>query len=309
MQPAPQRTHLALALFALWVLWGSTYLSIGVAVRSIPPFTMAGLRFLLAGTAFALWLLARKQTHGLRQRRVWLGGLGSGFALVLCSNGLVSWASMALSSSVVALLVATVPLWMAVFEHLRGTRQGPLVWLGVLLGLAGVATMVWPQDGQWLLHGGSVVALMVATITWSAGSLWSRGAMQGCDPLAFATAQMLCGGALQLACGGALGEWTAWDPARVPTAGWGNLVYLAVAGSLLGFSAYLWLLRNTTSAVAASYAFVNPLVALLLAVTIGDEVLMARTWPAGALILAAVACVLRERALATRAKNGESRTT
>lgn len=303
MDASPARTRLLLALFALWILWGSTYLSIRVAVRSIPPFTMAGTRFVLAGSALALWLLARRAP--LFDARTWRGGLGSGFLLVLCSNGLVSWSSKALDSSVVALLVATVPLWMALFEQARGARQGPLVWLGVALGLGGVATMVWPEGGELRLHLPSVLALAAATMMWSAGSLWSRGAMQGVDPMCFAAAQMLCGGALQLGCGAAIGEWRGFDPAAVPPAGWGNMLYLAVAGSLVGFSAYLWLLRNSSSAVAASYAFVNPLVALLLAVTVGEEVLMPRTWPAAALILGAVACVLRERALQQRrAKQG-----
>jgi drug/metabolite transporter (DMT)-like permease len=287
------RLLLVLALGALWVLWGSTYLSIRVAVQSIPPFTMAGCRFVLAGGALCLWLVATGAP--LFARRAWLGGLASGFLLVLCSNGLVSWSSRELDSNSVALLVATVPMWMALLETLGGKRQGPLVWLAVALGLGGVATLAWPDADGVALHPPSVAALMVATLAWSFGSLWSRGAMQGVDARAFAAAQMLCGGLLQLVAGALLGEWRGFEPLATPVSGWGNMLYLAVAGSLLGFSAYLWLLRHHSSALAASYAFVNPLVALLLGVTIGEETLGPRTWPAALLILAAVACVLRAR--------------
>ena len=295
MDRGRDRLILVLALGALWILWGSTYLSIRVAVQSIPPFTMAGGRFVLAGGALCLWLAATGAP--LFERRAWTGGCASGFLLVLCSNGLVSWSSGELESNVVALLVATVPMWMAVFETLGGKRQGPLVWLAVALGLAGVATLAWPDSDGAMLHPPSVAALMFATMTWSFGSLWSRGAMQGVDARAFAAAQMLCGGLMQLAAGALLGEWRGFDPSAVPPSGWGNLLYLAVAGSLLGFSAYLWLLRHRSSALAASYAFVNPLVALCLAATIGEETLGPRVWPAALLILAAVACVLRVRAL------------
>ncbi|MFN9787059.1 MAG: EamA family transporter [Planctomycetia bacterium] len=294
MSRGRDRLLLVLALGALWILWGSTYLSIRVAVRSIPPFTMAGCRFVLAGGALCLWLLATRAP--LFERRAWRGGLASGFLLVLCSNGLVSWSSRALDSNIVALLVATVPMWMALLETLGGKRQGPLVWLAVALGLAGVATLAWPAADGLPLHPPSVAALMVATLCWSFGSLWSRGAMQGVDARAFAAAQMLCGGVLQLAAGALMGEWRGFDPRSVPPSGWGNMLYLAVAGSLVGFSAYLWLLRHHSSSLAASYAFVNPLVALLLAATIGEETLGPRTLPAALLILAAVVCVLRLRA-------------
>lgn len=290
LEPA-KRARLVGALFCVWVLWGSTYYAIRVAVEVLPPFLMAGSRFLFAGTLLMAFALARGEPRPRREHVV--PALVSGALLMLASNGLVCWAETRVASSIAALVVSCVPLWMLLFDWWRpgGVRPPLAGFAGVAVGIAGVALLSAP-DPSHPLDALGIAALLGATISWSIGSLYSRQARLPQSQMVSTAAQMLCGGALQVIGGIAFGETARVDVAAIEprhVLGW---LWLVGAGSLLGFSAYLWLLKNTSPAVATSYAFVNPLVALTLGTWLGAETLPGRAWFAAALIVGAVALVV-----------------
>lgn len=304
----PERWRIACALAAVYVLWGSTYLAIKIAIETLPPFLMAGTRFMTAGTL--LYVFMRVRGESAPTRRHWRSALIAGAFLMMASNGLVSWAEKRIDSSLAALLVGTVPLWMMLLDWIRpgGTRPSIATILGVLVGIVGVALLVWPDDGADAvpLSIAGVVALLAATFAWSIGSIYSRGAEFPRSPALATAMQMLCGGALQFTLGTAIGEWHGFDPSRVSTSSVLGVVYLLVAGSLIGFTAYIWLLRNTSPAVASSYAFVNPLVAVLLGVTFGHEKLGSRTlFAAPVIVLAVILVVLFKKVPAPAASAAE----
>lgn len=288
------RARLVLALLCVWILWGSTYYAIRVAVEVLPPFVMAGSRFVLAGAL--LYAYARLRGEPGPRREHLVPALVSGALLMLCSNGLVCWAETRVESSVAALVVSCVPLWMLLLDWARprGTRPPIASFGGVAVGIAGVALLAAP-DPSHPLDALGIAALVGATISWSAGSLYTRQARLPESQQVSTALQMLCGGALQLAFGLATGEGARVDLALVEARHVASWLWLVGAGSLLGFSAYLWLLKNTSPAVATSYAFVNPLVALALGAWLGGEVLGPRAWMAAGLIVGAVALVVARR--------------
>jgi drug/metabolite transporter (DMT)-like permease len=215
---------------------------------------------------------------------------------MLGSDGLVCWAETRVDSSVAAVIIACVPLWMLLFDWGRrnGVRPPAQALAGVALGIAGVALLSAP-DPEHPLDPLGLLALFGATISWSIGSLYARSARLPESQLVSTAMQMLCGGALQIAAGLALGEGARLDVARVGPEHIAALLWLVVAGSLVGFTAYIWLLKNTSPAVATSYAFVNPLVAVALGVGLAGERIGPRTAAAAALILSAVALVVVRR--------------
>jgi len=295
MSAAPvQRARLVAALFCVWVLWGSTYYAIRVAVEVLPPFLMAGTRFLVAGLLLMSFALFRGEARPRREHLV--PALISGALLILFSNGLVCWAETRVASSIAALVVSCVPLWMLLFDWWRpgGRRPPAFGFAGVAVGMSGVALLAAP-DPDHPLDVLGIVALLGATISWSVGSLYSRQAGLPESQMVSTAAQMLCGGALQVAGGLAFGEGARLEISAVELRHVMAWFWLVGAGSLLGFSAYLWLLKNTTPAVATSYAFVNPLVALTLGAWLGAEILQPRVWIAAALIVGAVALVVARK--------------
>jgi drug/metabolite transporter (DMT)-like permease len=185
----------------------------------------------------------------------------------------VCWAERRVDSSLAALLVATVPLWMMTIEWARpgGRRPGPLTITGVVIGLGGVALLVWPEAGEMRLDPLGIVALLVAPLCWAVGSLYTRSANLPRSMIKASAMQMLCGGTMQFLLGSALGELSDFDPLRASAKSLWSLAYLLVAGSLLGFTAYVWLLRHTTPVRAATYAYVNPIVAVILGATLAGE--------------------------------------
>jgi len=291
---APSRAHVVLALLSVWILWGSTYYAIRIAVEALPPFLMAGTRFVLAGVILGAFALSRGAAWPRREH--WGPALVCGALLMLGSNGLVCWAETRVDSSVAAVIIACVPLWMLLFDWGRtnGVRPPSQALAGVALGIAGVALLSAP-DPEHPLDALGLLALFGATISWSVGSLYARSARLPESQLVSTAMQMLCGGALQLVAGLVLGEGGRLDLARVGPEHVAALAWLVVAGSLVGFTAYLWLLKHTAPAVATSYAFVNPLVAMALGVGLLGERLGPRTVMATALILAAVALVVVRR--------------
>jgi drug/metabolite transporter (DMT)-like permease len=291
----PGRTKLILAFAAVYVIWGSTYLAILYAIETLPPFLMAGTRFVVAGALLYLW--ARSRGLAAPTRTQWLACAGAGLLMLMGGNGAVVWAEQRVPSGVAALLVAIVPCWMVLLDWLRGgMRPTPQVVAGLVLGLLGLALLVGPEA---LIGGGRVdtlgaIVLVVGGLSWAAGSLYSRGRKLPRPRIATA-AQMLAGGAGLLVLGTMTGEWTRIDPAAISTRSLLALLYLVVFGSLIAFSAYVWLLRVSTPAKVSTYAYVNPIVAVLLGWTFAGEALTWRMIVAAAVIVTGVALITLQR--------------
>ncbi len=286
------RTLLLVAFATVYVVWGSTYLAIRIAVESIPPFAMAGARFVLAGGllyAFARPRSARPTLAHWRSAAI-VGGL-----LLFMGNGLVCWAETSISSGLAALLVTTAPLFFALFDWLafKGPRPTLRAWVALAFGFAGVALLVGPVKG--MAAALPALALLVASIAWTWGSLLSRQLPLPENPAMGTAMEMLAGGAFLLAGAlvtGQLGEVDAraFEPRALLA-----LAYLTLFGSIVGFSAYVWLLRNASARAVSTYAFVNPLVAVVLGWAILDEELKPRHLIAAALIVTSVALLTLSR--------------
>jgi drug/metabolite transporter (DMT)-like permease len=287
------RARLIAAFAAVYVIWGSTYLAIRFAVQTLPPLLMASARFILAGLIVLVW--ARLRDGAAWPNRVeWRVGLISGALLLLGGNGGVSWAEQRVPSGIAALLVAVVPVFMVLLEWLRpgGRRPSAAVFVGVGLGLAGLALLVGPES---LRGGGSdaigALVLVLASLSWAAGSLYTKFAPKATSGTMATGTQMLAGGLALLIASVIAGEPARLDLAHASTASLIAFVYLLTFGSLIGFTAYVYLLSHTTAAKASTYAYVNPVVAVLLGWAIGHESVTKRTVLAAAVILAGVAII------------------
>ncbi len=287
------RLRLAIGFAVIYVVWGSTYLAIRVALANIPPFVLGSVRFLVAGGglyAWSRWRGAPKPT-GLQWRNAAIvGGL-----LLFIGNGAVSWSEQRVSSGMTSLLVATVPLWLVLSEAVRGNRPTVAKLLGVAAGLVGVGLLVLPVDGD--LHNTAVdpigaMVLSVSALSWTIGSLFSRQAVLA-KPASMASAmQMLVGGTLLLALSLVSGEAIPfWSAPHVTTASVLAVVYLIVFGSLVGFSTYMWLLSVASPTAVGTYAYVNPVVAVILGVLLLGETLPPRGVLAMFIIVGSVALV------------------
>jgi drug/metabolite transporter (DMT)-like permease len=285
--------QLGVAFAAVYVIWGSTYLSIRYAIETIPPFTMAGLRFVTAGGVLYVWTRWHRGVAA-PTRAEWRSCAIVGGLLLLGGNGAVVWSEQWVPSGLAALLVATVPLWMVLLDWgVGGSRPGPGLFLGLLWGLAGVGLLVGTpgvDPGEPLQLAGTA-ALLGASVSWAAGSIYSRSGGLPTSPRLATAMQMLTGGGMLLALGLVSGEIPKIDLAAVSLRSMAALVYLIVAGSLVAFSAYIWLLRHASAARVSTYAYVNPVVALLLGWALADEPLTPRTLLAAAVILTAVMVV------------------
>jgi drug/metabolite transporter (DMT)-like permease len=282
------------AFAAIYVIWGSTYIAIRYAVESIPPFLMAGTRNLVAG--LLLFAFARARGAGLPTRAQWRDAVIAGGLMLMIGNGGVTWAEQMIPSSVTALLIALTPVWMVLFDWLRprGTRPGPVVLLGLAVGFAGTAMLAGGRwNGAESNYGWGVAALMAASICWALGSVFNRSADKPASPFLSVAMQMMAGGALLLGAAGASGEMKTFSPGQVTWLSFNAWLYLMLAGSIVGYTAYVWLLHATTPARVATYAYVNPLIAVLLGCTIGREPFSRDVFIAGAMIIAAVVLVLR----------------
>jgi drug/metabolite transporter (DMT)-like permease len=251
--PAPadgDRFGLLAGFAAIYLIWGSTYLAIRFAVETLPPFLMTGVRFLMAGTLMYGW--ARLRGLGRPSRSHWAAAALVGTLMLLFGVGGVSWAEQWVPSGAAALIVAVGPLWMVMIDWLffGGVRPGARVVAGILLGFAGVVLLVGPEElagaGRIDLVGTGVILL--GTLTWSFGSLYSRGPSLPSSPILATGMEMLMGAFVLLAVGTAAGEWAALDVAAVSLRSLLSVGYLAVFGSIIALSAYLWLLKVTTPA-------------------------------------------------------------
>ena len=259
--PAPR---VALALAAVFLIWGSTYLAIRFALEGgFPPFLLGGIRFLLAGGLVFAFLRLRGVAAPTRAQ--WGNAAVMGVLLLVLGNGMVNFAEKSVSSGMAAVAVASAPLWMGVFAAMRGQRPSGIEWVGLAIGFVGV---VWLNAGSSLnASRAGMLALLVATIAWSFGSIWSRGRDLP-SPFMASAAQMLCGGAAMLVLGLAIGE--RFD--GLPSAhGLAAFAYLVVFGSIIGFSAYIWLLHHVRPTLAGSYAYVNPAIAVALGAWLAGE--------------------------------------
>jgi drug/metabolite transporter (DMT)-like permease len=279
------------ALLVVYVVWGSTYLGILIATRTIPVFAMTAVRFLIAGALLYAWAVRRGDRAGDRPGGPqWVAAGIVGAALFLVGNSGVAWAEKRVDTGIASLIIAAVPLWMALFDRVAcGQRLHGMALIGLAVGFGGVALLAWPSGPSHIDIGGAI-ALLVAGAGWAAGSLYSRRAPLPRRPLVSAGMQMLVGGALLLVVAGATGELT-----RVPDVSTTSilaLAYLIVFGSLLAFSAYVWLLRNARTSLVSTYAYVNPLVAVFLGWAVEHEGVSARSIIAGILILLAVALIV-----------------
>jgi drug/metabolite transporter (DMT)-like permease len=309
MPEGSERTRLLAAFAAVYVIWGSTYLAILYAIETLPPFLMAGARFLVAGSALYAWARLR----GVPRPRLvhWRSAAIVGAFLLLGGNGGVVWSEQRVPSGLAALLVATVPLWMVVFESLRpgGVKPGRGVWVGLALGLAGAALLV----GRGELAGGrgadplGAAVLIAASMSWACGSIYARGARLPESPLLATGMEMLSGGVLLTVAGLAGGEWGRLALGQVSARSLWSLVYLIVMGSLVGFTAYIYLLQKTTPALASTYAFVNPVVAVLLGWALAGEAVTTRTLLAAVVIVTAVVVIIMSRARGTAPRPRDER--
>lgn len=290
----PMKVRIWSALLAVYIVWGSTYLAIRFAVETLPPFLMAAARFILAGAILFVW--RRLSGDAPPTRRQWGSAAIIGSFLLLGGNGGVVWAEQSVPSGVAALLVGAAPLWMVLIDALRpgGVRPNWQTLAGVLVGFGGIALLVGPGElagnGQGFGLVG-IVVLLLAALSWSVGSLYSRRADLPASALLGTGMEMLVGGAGLLVLGTVTGEWSRLDWGAVSLRSLGGLGYLVLFGSLVGFAAYTWLLRVAPTPLVSTYAYVNPLVAILLGNLLAQEELSPRIILAALVIVSAVALI------------------
>lgn len=286
----PARSALITAFAAIYLIWGSTYLGIRVAVETMPPFAMAAVRFSIAGAL--LFTFLRLRGAPAPNAAQWRANAIIGTFLLLGGNGLVAWAEQVVPSGVTALVIGVQPLFFVLTEWAwpGGTRPTVTIMAALLLGFAGVAWLAAPWEDS--LHGGlnlgGVIAILLACVFWAIGSIYARHAKHGLDPLYAASVQMLTGGGA-LALGAVVhGDFNHFDVAAISSRSWLAFVYLIFAGSLVGFSTFVWLIKHSTPARVSTYAYVNPIVAVFLGWLILGEPVTSRTIVATVVIIAAV---------------------
>jgi drug/metabolite transporter (DMT)-like permease len=284
------------ALLTVYVIWGSTYLGIRLAIASIPPFFMAGTRYLAAGGAMFLfaWVRGAKMPSLVE----WRDAVIVGACLLLVGNGGVTFAEQYVPSGTAALLVATVPVFLTVFAWLTGVgpRPGRVISFALLLGLLGVSILARPgvksslsDQNNWYA---GMVALLIAAAVWAGGSLYSRKAARPSSAIVGVGIQMISGGALLLLVSFSTGEAARFDWSRITAQSAFAWVYLVVFGAIIAFTAYIWLVRVCSPALVGTYAFVNPVVAVLLGWAIAGENLDRRTICGAAVIVVAVVMIV-----------------
>ena len=304
-RPAPSTLSVAVALATVYVVWGSTYLAIAYVVETLPPFLAAGARFVLAGGLLLAFLLAqdrwRRRTAGaaalerprlIEWRTAWIVGV----LLLLGGNGMVMTAEQTVPSGIAAVIIATVPIWMSVFDALLTRRRPSLLAIGgLLVGLVGVGILLMPTDGVQAIDPLGIGMLVIATVSWAAGSLYARHGPMPRNHLLGTGMQQLAGGMSLLVLGLAVGDVGRTDFGAVSTESMVALAYLVVFGSLIAFTAYVWLLNHVAVTTVATYAYVNPVVAVALGLLFRGEELTPRTLLAAALIIGAVVAMVSGR--------------
>jgi len=290
----PPKSKIALAFAAVYVVWGSTYLAIRFGVETIPPFMMAGMRF--AGAGLLLYGWARVRGAPAPARHEWRSAAVIGLLLLFVANGGVTWAEQRVPSGIAALLAATVPLWIVVLDWAvhGAARPRPGVVVGLAVGLAGVLILIGPDQllGSRRLDITGIAVLLLAAVSWAAGSLYARGARLPSSPLLATSMEMLSGAAALFLLAGLTGEFQRFDPGAVAGRSWLSVAYLSLFGSIIGFSAYVWLLRVAHASRVATYAYVNPVIAILLGWSLAGEAFTVQMLVAAAVIVVAVVMII-----------------
>lgn len=280
----PRGLAVLLALAAVYVIWGSTYLGIRFALEGgYPPLLMAGGRFLLAG--LLMFGVLRWRGTPMPTRAQWKNLAVMGLLMMGLGNGMVTLAEQWVSSGLTAVAVASAPLWMALFSSIRGQHPKRLEWIGLCIGFVGV---VWLNAGSTLSGSqNGLIALLIAPIAWAFGSIWSRGRDMP-SPFMSAAGQMICGGVMMLTAGVVTGESFQGMPTLKGTLA---VAYLVTFGSIIGFTAYVWLLDHVRPTLAGSYAYVNPVIAVMLGAWLAAESFTAHDLGAMLVILLGVVAI------------------
>ena len=285
------RSHVITAFAAVYVVWGSTYIFMRFAGETIPPVGVSGLRFLLAGAV--LLAIARGRGVFASASRAWRGQAVVGILLTI-GNASITWAVQRIPSGVASLLVAMTPCWMVLFDWWRphGRRPGPGVIAGLILGIAGTAILIGPGTlGSAPVDPLGAGVVLGGTLLWAGGSIYSRGIPRVGSAFQTSAVQLIAGGATVLVLGYLAGAYAGFHRADVTTRSALSFVYLVLIGSVVGYSAYTYILGVTSTALAATYAFVNPIIAVLLGALVLHEPLTARVVLAGTVIVGAVALI------------------
>jgi drug/metabolite transporter (DMT)-like permease len=291
------KTLLAFAI--IYFVWGSTFLAIRVGVREVPPLLLAAMRFLAAGLVLYCWTMARGERSP--ERRQWASAFLLALLIFVFDYGLLFWAEQRVPSGLAAVMMATIPVFMALSEiiFLRTQRLTVRLALALLIGIAGVAVLV----SRSLNLGGAPIdragamALIVASMSWSIASALSRKLQLPSSKVVSSAAQMLAGGVLLTVASAALGEFSEFHPRAVSLGVWLSLLYLIVAGSIAGFTAYVWLIHHESPTKVGTYAYVNPVVAVILGYFFAGEGLGLRTVMGTAFVLVSVVVITTTRAI------------
>lgn len=294
--PSGRPSSLAIwsALIAVYIVWGSTYLAIFFVVETIPPFLSAGTRFLIAGGS--LYAFMRLRGDPAPRRLEWRSAAIVGLLLLLGGNGGVVWAEQRVASGITALLIASVPFWMALIDALRpgGRRPNRWVILGVISGFIGIVVLIGLAgftggDGGVDPIGATV--LLLASFSWAVGSLYSRGAKLPNSPLLGTGMEMLAGSVGLFVMATVAGEWSRLDLSAISSRSWLGMIYLIVFGAWVGFASYTWLLRVAPTMLVSTYAYVNPLVAIIVGSLLAGEEVTPRLLFAAAIIIGSVVLI------------------
>lgn len=280
---------MVIALMSLYLFWGGTYLGMKFAIQSIPPFLMAGLRFSIAG--WILYIAFRLKGEKNPSKEEWKNAGIVGALLLLGGNGVVAWAEQQVPSSIASVLIATVPIWIIAFTSI-GAKKIPSIGsiLGIVLGLSGISILVWNSStgSSQTSNIFGMSAIIFASISWSAGSMYSRKAKLPSSPLLSTGLQMIVGGMLLLIVAAFHGDYRGFHPTYISTQSWIAMGYLILFGSLIAYTSYIWLIKNAEPSVVSTYAFVNPIVAVFLGWLLAGEKIGVNSFVAAGLIIIAV---------------------
>jgi drug/metabolite transporter (DMT)-like permease len=302
--PSPSARPLLVwsALGIVYVVWGSTYLAIKVSIESLPPLSSGAVRFLVAGGVLVA-VVAATSPSSLRVTRPQAGTAAlAGVLLLLGGNGMVILAERGISSGLAALLVASTPLWIVVLRALTGDRPAVLTVLGVCVGFVGVGLVLLPGRGAGGGHVGSAVLVVAAALSWAVGSLLSTRRPMPANPFVGSAVEMLAGGAALAVIAVGRGELSGFHLGSVSGRSWAALAYLIVFGSLIAFSAYVWVLGNAPVSTVSTYAYVNPVIAVVLGgLVLGERIGGSALVGGGVIVLAVTVVVTAEGRLRRRA--------
>ncbi|MCA9732901.1 MAG: EamA family transporter [Deferribacteres bacterium] len=290
------KIKLILAFAAVYIIWGSTYLAIRFAIETLPPFLMAGIRFLVAGGG--LYFVMRWRGVPTPSRREWRDMTIIGAFLFLGGNGGVVWAEQYVPSGLTSLLIATVSLWMVLLDWLWKGNQRPRLqaFLGIGLGLFGIALLVDPFNlGGERIHVAGAVMVLASAVSWAVGSIFARTARISSSVFMTSAVEMIGGGALLLLAGSFTGEWRGIQIEAISSASVFAFIYLVLIGSIIGITSYAYILQEVTADKASTYAFVNPVVAVFLGWLLADESVDGKIVAATMIIIFAVMLVIREK--------------